>query len=38
MNSHTGGAMSHLWGLMHFRSPKQKLNTKSSTEASRQAQ
>ena len=33
MRSQTGGAMSFGWGLIHGRSSKQKLNTKSSTEA-----
>ena len=33
MRSHTGGAMSFGWGLLHYLSAKQKLNTKSSTEA-----
>ena len=33
MRSQTGGAMSMGWGLIHGKSSKQKLNTKSSTEA-----
>ena len=33
MRSHTGGATSMGWGLLHSKSSKQKLNTKSSTEA-----
>ena len=33
MCSQTGGAMSFGWGLIHGRSSKQKLNTKSSTES-----
>ena len=33
MRSHTGGAMSMGWGVLHSKSRKQKLNTKSSTEA-----
>jgi hypothetical protein len=33
MRSQTGGAMSFGWGTIHARSSKQKLNTKSSTEA-----
>eukprot|EP00957_Ditylum_brightwellii_P124753 9508629-Ditylum_brightwellii.AAC.1 len=32
MRSHTGGAMSFGWGIVHRRASKQKLNTKSSTE------
>ena len=32
MRSHTGGAMSFGWGVVHAKSSKQKLNTKSSTE------
>ena len=32
MRSHTGGAMSLGWGVIHSKSSKQKLNTKSSTE------
>ena len=33
MRSHTGGIMSFGWGAIHAKSSKQKLNTKSSTEA-----
>ena len=33
MNSHTGVEISLEWGLIHCKSQKQKLNTKSSTEA-----
>ena len=33
MRSHTGGTMSFGTGVIHAKSPKQKLNTKSSTEA-----
>ena len=33
MRSHTGGMMTMGWGTIHARSTKQKLNTKSSTEA-----
>ena len=33
MRSHTGGLMSFVRGMIHCRSSKQKLNTKSSTEA-----
>ena len=33
MRSQTGGIMSFGWGALHARSSKQKLNTKSSTEA-----
>ena len=33
MGSHTGGVMPMGWGTIHARSSKQKLNTKSSTEA-----
>ena len=33
MRSHTGGAMSFGYGIVHYLSTKQKLNTKSSTEA-----
>ena len=33
MRSHTGGATSLGWGIIHSKSSKQKLNTKSSTEA-----
>ena len=33
MRSHTGGATSMGWGVLHSKSSKQKLNTKSSTEA-----
>jgi hypothetical protein len=33
MRSHTGGAMSLGWGILHTKSSKQKLMTKSSTEA-----
>ena len=33
MRSQTGGTMSFGWGVLHGRSSKQKLNTKSSTEA-----
>jgi len=33
MRSHTGGAMSFGLGLVHYRSGKQELNTKSSTES-----
>ena len=33
MKSHTGGAISFGWGAMMCKSTKQKLNTKSSTEA-----
>ena len=33
MHSHTGGCMSFALGTLHARSTKQKLNTKSSTEA-----
>ena len=33
MRSHTGGNMSFGWGVLHAKSSKQKLNTKSSTEA-----
>eukprot|EP00957_Ditylum_brightwellii_P138707 10573080-Ditylum_brightwellii.AAC.1 len=33
MRSHTGGAMSFAWGIVHARTSKQKLNTKSSLEA-----
>ena len=33
MRSHTGGTMSFGWGVVHAKSSKQKLNTKSSTEA-----
>ena len=33
MRSHTGGSMSFGWGTIHNKSSKQKLNTKSSTEA-----
>ena len=33
MRSHTGGVMSFRWGMIHAKSSKQKLNTKSSTEA-----
>ena len=33
MRSHTGGTMSYGWGIIHAKSSKQKLNTKSSTEA-----
>jgi hypothetical protein len=33
MRSHTGGAMSLGWGVLHTKSSKQKLTTKSSTEA-----
>ena len=33
IRSHTGGSMSMGWGVLHARSSKQKLNTKSLTEA-----
>ena len=33
MRSDTGGTMSMGWGVIHVKSSKQKLNTKSSTEA-----
>ena len=33
MRSHTGGTTSMGWGVMHSKSSKQRLNTKSSTEA-----
>ena len=33
MRSHTGGAMSMGYGMINFRSSKQKLNTKSNTES-----
>ena len=33
MQSHTGGAMSMGYGMIHCRSIKQKLNTKSITES-----
>ena len=33
MRSHTGGIISMGWGAMHSKSSKQKINTKSSTEA-----
>ena len=33
LNIHTGGCISFGYGMIHFRYRKQKLNTKSSTEA-----
>eukprot|EP00957_Ditylum_brightwellii_P115229 8787797-Ditylum_brightwellii.AAC.1 len=33
MRSHMGGTMSFGWGIVHKRASKQKVNTKSSTEA-----
>jgi hypothetical protein len=33
MRGHTGGAMSFGWGVVHEKSAKQKLNTKSTTES-----
>lgn len=33
MRGHTGGGMSLDWGLMHAKASKQKLSSKSSTEA-----